>query len=78
MTTPRPKKSDYSVQEDGGVIFTGDPENYSAPYAESLVQGLELGSEPAATGNPKAPATKETAAAKAVKANPKNIEMGAL
>jgi hypothetical protein len=76
MTNPRPKKSDYTVNEDGGVVFTGDPDNYSETFAASLVEGLELGSQPAPTGDPKK-VTKETAARTTPKSNP-NIEMGAV
>lgn len=78
MTAPKPKKSDYTVTEDGGVVYTGEPDKFSQDFAESLTQGLELGSQPAATGDP-TKVTSETAATRATgKSNPKNIEMGAL
>jgi hypothetical protein len=72
---PDSSASDYQLQEDGGVAYTGDPAKFSQDMAAAVASGLELGSMPAPTGDPDE-ITEEKASAGA-KANPAHLEKGA-
>lgn len=71
---PERAASDYKVEADGGVTYTGAPENYSQDMAAAVASGLELGSMPAPTAEEEV--TEETAARKG-RSNPAELEKGA-
>lgn len=72
---PKAATSDYQVEADGGVTFTGRPEDFSQDMAAAVASGLELGSMPAPTGDPEN-VTEEKAARKG-RSNPAKLEKGA-
>jgi hypothetical protein len=74
--SPDPSPSDYRLQEDGGVAYTGDPTKFSEDMAAAVANGLELGSMPAPTGDPDE--VTEEKASTSSRANPARLEKGAV
>lgn len=72
--SPDPSPSDYKLQEDGGVVYTGRPEQFSQDMAAALANGLELGSMPAPTG---AGDVTQEQASDTARPNPAGMEKGA-
>lgn len=66
--------SEYIRQPDGGVVYKGDPKDFSMEKADAVARGLELGSEPAPTGDPDAEV--ETAAVKRGRRTQPPLETG--